>query len=116
MNPPPSGQRRADFGGAEEFKMTQGVPTVPDPFRGAFADGSSRDPAHRWYQKKPMPADRLAQVLTDILKEKGVTGYDVSVTAVAQLGLSDSVQATVTDSLQITMRDAAGNIVTKENL
>ena len=50
-----------------------------DPFRGSFEDGNPRDPGHHFYKNEPMPAERLAKVLTEALEERGVTGYDIQV-------------------------------------
>jgi hypothetical protein len=57
----------------------EGLIPPKDPFRGTFEDGASRDPAHYSYRASPMPAARLAKVLNEILVNRGVEGYRITV-------------------------------------
>ena len=55
-----------------------------DPFSGSFENDQPRDPAHKWYKDDPMSPDRLAQVLTEVLKERGVENYLIRVELINQ--------------------------------
>jgi len=63
----------------DEEVRDEGLIPPKDPFRGTFEDGASRDPAHYSYRASPMPAARLAKVLNEILVDRGVEGYGITV-------------------------------------